>query len=116
MKRVFLNLFVVLALAGVAAALSGNRLVAATLDAQLAPLLTRQLGLPVTLAPIEAKSLSLRATSAKLVMGDPADPAVVATDVRVRLSWPKLLTGTISFVHAAAEDLMVKPSRWPTSG
>jgi hypothetical protein len=115
-KRVILILLIVLALAGVAATLWGNRLVAATLDAQLAPLLTRQLGLPVTLAPIEAKALSLRATSAKLVMGDPEDPAVVATDVRVRLSWPKLLTGTVSFVYAAADDLMVKTARWPKSG
>ena len=115
-KRFALIFLVVLIVAGVAATLWGNRFVAATLDTQLAPLLTQQLGLPVTLAPIEAHSLSLRAKSARLVMGDPADPAVVATDLEVRLSWPDLLTGNISLVYAAADDLMVKSSRWPRSG
>ena len=116
MKRFFLILLLVLTLAATAAALWGSRLVAATLDAELAPLLTRQLGLPVQLAPIETHALSLRAQSAQLVMGDPADPAVVATEVKVRLSWPELLKGKVRLVYAGADDLMVKPSRWPRSG
>jgi len=115
-KRFFLILLLVLALAGLGAALWGNRFAAATLDSELPPLLTRQLGLPVQLAPIEANLLSLEAGSARLVMGDAADPAVVATDVKVRLSWPELLTGKLRLVYAGADDLMVKPSRWPGSG
>ncbi|NQX87789.1 MAG: AsmA family protein [Halioglobus sp.] len=115
MKRIILILLGAVALVGLAAALGGNRLVANALDARLAPLLTRQLGLPVTIAPVEAYALSLRAKSARLVMGDPADPAVVATRVDVRLSWPALLTGTVRIVSASADDLLVNPGRWPDS-
>ena len=94
----------------------GNRIAGRTLDAELAPLLTRILGLPVQLAPIRARLIPLRAYSDKLVMGDADKPAVVATDVEVGLSWPDLIRGEIRLVYASATDLMVQPSRWPSSG
>ena len=66
-KRIFASVIVV----GLAALLLwGNSLLERTLDAQLAPLLTRELGLPVTLAPIQTRLLNLQARSAKLVMGN----------------------------------------------
>jgi len=94
----------------------GNRLIGHTLDAELGPLLSRQLGLPVTLAPITAHLLQLKASSPKLVMGSPMDPAVVAVDVQVTLAWDDLLHGEIRLVRASASDLTVRPSRWPSSG
>jgi hypothetical protein len=93
----------------------GNRLLGRSLDAELAPLLNKQLGLPVQLAPITAHVLQLTAHSPKLVMGQAADPAVVATDVEVTLSWSDLLHGEIRLVTASATDLMLRPSRWPRS-
>jgi len=93
----------------------GNRLIGHALDAQLASLLTRQLGLPVRLDPITVHLKQLEASSGKLVMGDPRDPAVVATDVKVTLAWPELLHGEIRLVNVIATDLMVRPSRWPSS-
>ncbi|MCB1690641.1 MAG: hypothetical protein KDI33_19245 [Halioglobus sp.] len=90
-------------------------MLARTLDAELAPLLSKQLGLPVQLAPINAGILRLKASSDKLVMGDPKDPAVVATSVVVTLAWPELLRGKVRLVYASASDLMVRPSRWPGS-
>ena len=67
--------------------IGGDRLASRALDHQLGPLLTRELGLPVSLAPIQARLLGLRASTARLVMGDPNDPAVVATEVSVTLAW-----------------------------
>ncbi len=93
----------------------GNRLIGHTLDAELGPLLSRQLGLPVQLSPINAHLWQLQASSPKLIMGDPQDPAVVATDVTVTLAWADLLDRKIRLVTASAADLMVRPSRWPTS-
>lgn len=112
MKRFIFASFVILVLA--ALTLWGNRLIGETLDAQLGPLLTRQLGLPVYLSPIKAQVLQLQASSPKLIMGDPQDPAVVATNVQVTLVWSDLLDGEIRLVTASAADLMVRPSRWPT--
>ena len=93
----------------------GDRLAGRALDDQLGPLLTRELGLPVSLAPIEARLLGLRASTAKLVMGDPNDPAVVATDVSVTLAWSDLFNREIRLVTASGTDLMLKISRWPSS-
>jgi hypothetical protein len=112
-KRLIFASVVLLSLA--ALTIWGNRLVGHTLDAELGPLLTRQLGLPVQLAPIKAHLLQLQASSPKLVMGDPQDPAVVATDVTVTLAWADLLDRKIRLVTASAADLMVRPSRWPAS-
>ena len=94
----------------------GDRLASRALDDQLGPLLTRELGLPVSLAPIQARLLGLRASTAKLVMGDPNDPAVVATDVSVTLAWSDLFNREIRLVTASGSDLMLKISRWPSSG
>jgi hypothetical protein len=105
---------VVIVIAGVLM-IWGDRILARTLDAELAPLLSKQLGLPVQLAPIKAGILQLKASSDKLVMGDPKDPAVVATSVVVTLSWPSLLRGDVRLVYASADDLMVRPSKWPSS-
>ncbi len=113
MKRLIFASVVLLSLA--ALTIWGNRLVGRTLDAELGPLLTRQLGLPVQLAPITAHLLQLQASSPKLVMGDPQYPAVVATDVTVTLAWADLLDRKIRLVTASASDLMVRPSRWPAS-
>ena len=48
-------------------------------------------------------------------MGDPKDPAVVATDVDVTLALSDLLHGQIRLKDVSATDLMVRPSRWPSS-
>jgi hypothetical protein len=108
--------FSILFLVALAGALLGDRMVARTLDARLAPLLTRQLGLPVTLEPITARVMTLKVTSARLVMGDPANPAVVATNVQVGLSLAALLDREIRLDVATAGDLMVNPSLWPSTG
>jgi hypothetical protein len=50
-----------------------------------------------------------------LIMGDPQDPAVVATDVTVTLAWADLLDRKIRLVTASAADLIVRPARWPSS-
>lgn len=94
----------------------GDRILARTLDAELAPLLSKQLGLPVQLGPMQARVMGLKATTPKLVMGDPKDPAVIATSVEVSLAWADLLRGDVRLVYASADDLMVRPSRWPSSG
>ena len=65
--------------------LGGNALLARILDDRLPPLLTRVLGLPVTIAALDADILSLTATTPRLVMGSPDNPAVVARSVRVTL-------------------------------
>ncbi|MCB1706575.1 MAG: hypothetical protein KDI17_17045 [Halioglobus sp.] len=113
MKRLIFASVVIVSLG--ALTIWGDRLLARTLDAELAPLLSKALGLPVQLAPMTAGVLQLKANTDKLVMGDPKDPAVVATDVEVTLSWPALLTGKVRLVYASADDLMVRPSRWPSS-
>ena len=99
----------------VALGLLGNQIAGRVLDRELASLLTRELGLPVQLAPIRAHLTTLQAYSDKLVMGDASAPAVVATEVKVGLSWPDLLRGEIRIVTASASDLVVSPSRWPSS-
>ena len=63
-------------LAMIALGLGGNFLIGRTLDAELGALLTRELGIRVTLAPIKANLLKLTASSPKLVMGDPDKPAL----------------------------------------
>lgn len=113
MKRLIFVLVLLVAIA--ALMLWGNRLIARTLDAELGPLLTKQLGLPVSIAPITAHLLQLKAQSPKLLMGDPRDPAVSATGVEVTLAWDDLLQGEIRLVRVSATDLMVRPSRWPSS-
>ena len=95
--------------------LFGNQLAGRALDAKLGLLLTQELGLPVQLAPIKADLLQLRAQSSILTMGDTQNPAVVATDVEVSLVLSALLHGEIRLRRASADDLMLRPSRWPSS-
>jgi hypothetical protein len=111
-RLIFISLFL---LTIVVLAIWGDRILSRTLDAQLGPLLTRELGLPVQLAPIKARILGLKASSAKLVMGDPENPAVLATGVEVSLAWSDLLNREIRLVHVSATDLMVRPSNWPST-
>ncbi len=113
MKRYLIPLSVLLAL--VALATAGNRIAGRILDAQLAPLLTRELGLPVSLGPITASLGQLKARTPTLVMGRSDDPAVTASEVEVRLAWSDLIRGEIRLVAAAAAELMVRPSRWPAN-
>lgn len=113
MKKLIFAVFVALI---ATAGFLGDRIVGRTLDTQLAPLLTEQLGLPVHLEPIGATVFTLQATSARLIMGDPSDPAVIADNVRVRLSWPHLVKRELRLIYASADNLMVRPSRWPRSG
>ena len=93
----------------------GNPLAGRILDAKLGPLLAENLGLPVQLAPIRAHLLRLTAESDTLIMGDKGDPAVVATNVEVSLVLSALLRGEIRLQHANADDVMIRPSRWPSS-
>lgn len=113
MKRLILALLFLATLAAVT--LWGNQLIGRTLDAELAPRLSRALGLPVSLAPISVHLLQLKVRSPKLVMGNPADPAVEATDVVVTLAWDDLWNREIRLVNVTGTDLMVRPSRWPRS-
>ena len=113
MKRLIIASVVIVSLG--ALGYWGNRILERTLDAELAPLLSKQLGLPVLLGPIQAHALLLRASSPTLVMGDPKDPAVTATAVHVTLAWADLLQGDVRLVYASADDLMVRPARWPSS-
>lgn len=114
MKRLIFAAVVIVSLG--ALTIWGDRILARTLDAELAPLLTKQLGLPVQLGPLQTRVIALKATTPKLIMGDPKDPAVVATSVEVTLAWADLLKGEVRLVYASADDLMVRPSRWPSSG
>jgi len=108
------SLFILLPLLLIGAlVLFGNRMVAGALDAQLAPLLTRTLGLPVYIAPTDVGLLQLHARSAELVLGEPSDPAVTARGVEVRLSLSALLDRQIRFVFVGADELTVNPARWP---
>lgn len=113
MKRLILPGTLLLVIA--ALALWGNRLLEQVLDARLAPLLSRELGIQVTLAPVQARIPALSVSSPKLVMGDPREPALLATDVTVSLSLPDLLRGDIRLLDASAADLVVTPGRWPRS-
>jgi hypothetical protein len=105
--------FAALLLIVLAAILMGNRIVASTLDARLAPLLTRQLGLPVNLEPITARVMTLTAKSPRLVVGDSNNPVVVATNVEVSLSLAALLSWEIRLDIAVAENLLVNLTQWP---
>lgn len=109
-KLVFVISVVVFALV---VALGGNRIAGRILDAQLAPLLTDVLGLPVTLGPIKANLLQLKARTPRLVMGPEEDPAVVAENVTVTLSLEALLEGEIRLDFASARELTVTQSKWP---
>lgn len=93
----------------------GNPLAGRILDAKLGPLLAENLGLPVQLTPIKAHLLRLTAESDTLIMGDKSDPAVVATNVEVSLVLSALLRGEIRLQYANANDVMIRPSRWPSS-
>lgn len=113
MKRLFL----VISLVIIAAAVVGSVdfIVQRSLDRYLPPLLTRELGLPVTLAPIRADTLTLTARTDRLQMGPDSDPAVVATNVSVSLNWRDLLSGEIRLITATGDDLRLKISSWPSS-
>jgi AsmA-like protein len=115
-KRLLLFVCAIILILVAVLSLWGNRILARTLDAQLADLLSRELGLPVTLAPMQARLLQLTARSPKLIMGDPDNPAIVATDVEVSLAWSDLLDREIRLRGARASSLMVHPSRWPVTG
>jgi hypothetical protein len=95
------------------ATLWGNQLVGKILDQKLAPLLSEVLELPVTLGPLKVNLLTLRASSPSLVLGEAANPSIVAKEVQVKLSWSSLLRGEIRLAQAQATDLMVNISRWP---
>ena len=114
MKRLIIISIILVTL--ILLAVWGDRIAGRALDAELGDLLTEELGLPVQLAPIKAELLRLTASTGKLVMGDPDNPAVLATDVVVRLSMSALLEGEIRLVYASATDLMVRASNWPSSG
>lgn len=112
-KRYFFPAVAILVILGIS--FGGDYLLSRTLDARLAPLLTRELGLPVKLAPIKARLFQLKANSAELVMGDPSRPAVVARDIYVSLDWSDLFNLEIRLVDAIAGDLTLRLSRWPTN-
>ncbi len=111
MKRLILPGLAILAV--VALFNWGNRILEQTLDAELPKLLTRELGIPVTLAPTRTWIPTLTVNSPKLVMGDPASPALVANRISVSLDWADLLHGEIRLRRATGDGLMVKPSLWP---
>lgn len=113
MKRLIIASVVILVFA--ALVFWGNRILGRTLDTELAPLLSRQLGLPVQLGPIQANAVQLKASSPTLIMGDPQNPAVAATDVEVTLAWADLLQGEVRLVYVSAGDLTVRPAQWPSS-
>lgn len=104
-----------LLLAVIALIFWGNRALEKILDAELAQLLTRQLGIPVTLGPTRARVSTLTVHSPTLVMGNPASPALTASDVSISLAWPDLLRGEIRLRSGSGGNLMVKPSLWPSS-
>lgn len=97
-----------------ALAVSGNRITASLLDDYLPPLLSEQLGIPVSIEPVSARLLNLQVTTPRLVMGSRDKPAIDARDVLLTLDWPALLKGDIRFEHVEAADLLVDISRWPT--
>jgi hypothetical protein len=111
-STVFIILVALAATIGFCAELVTERL----LDRKLGPLLARELGLPVQLAPIEADIIDLSAHSSRLVLGDSDSPAVTATEVTVRLSWSELLKGRLRLLLAEATDVSLSPADWPDSG
>ena len=113
MKRLIIISIILVTL--ILLAISADRIAGRALDAKLGDLLTKELGLPVTLAPINAELLRLTASTEKLVMGDADNPAVLASNVVVRLSMSALLEGEIRLSYASATDLMVRVSNWPSS-
>jgi hypothetical protein len=110
-KRYVVLALLLLILAGLV--MWGDRIVGRALDDQLPPLLTRQLGLPVTIAPIDADVMSLTAKTPRLVMGSADAPAVIATEVTVSLDWADLVRGEIRLVDASAGELTLQLSNWP---
>jgi hypothetical protein len=96
-------------------AYSSNRIVAHVLDAQLPGLLSQALGIPVHLGPTRVNLARLTAHSPKLVMGDPTDPAIAATDLSVTLHWSDLLRAQLRLREGSASTLAVNPARWPTN-
>ena len=111
-RRIFVTVVILVV---VALIFIGNPLAGRILDAKLGPLLADNLGLPVQLAPMRAHLLQLTAESDTLVMGNTGDPAVVATNVKVSLVLSALLRGEIRLQHASADNVMIRPSRWPSS-
>lgn len=93
----------------------GNRVLEQALDAELPKLLSSEIGIPVTLAPTKTGIVNLRVFTPRLVMGDPANPALVATGVTVSLAWSDLLRGEIRLRRASGETLVVEPLLWPTN-
>lgn len=91
----------------------GNRMLESALDAQLPGLLTRELGIQVTIDPVKTWIPKLTVHTEKLVMGDPAKPALVATGVNISLAWSDLLHGEIRLRRGSGSTLMVNPSLWP---
>jgi hypothetical protein len=113
-KRPFLAILLVLAV--VALAGSAEYFLQRGLDRYLPPLLTEELGLPVSITPTRADIFTLTAHADRLQMGANEDPALVAEGVMVSLNWTDLLSGEIRLVTASADDLMVKVSSWPREG
>ena len=111
MKR---PLIVIVLVALIALVVGGaERILERTLDAQLPPLLTEELGLPVTISPIRADIITLTARADRYQMDGVGEPALIAEQVMVSLNWSDLLRGEIRLVTASAEDLMVKIAAWP---
>ena len=67
----------------------------------------------MTLDPVTTWIPKLAVHSPKLVMGNPANPALVATGVNISLDWSDLLRGEIRLRRATGATLMVNPSLWP---
>ena len=74
----------------------GQRILEKTLDAELPKLLTSELGIPVTLAPVRASITRLTVHTPKLVMGNVQNPALLATNVSISLEWSDLLAREMS--------------------
>lgn len=111
MKRLIIPGLALLAIA--ALGMWGNRILEHTLDAELPKLLSRELGIPVSLGPTKTRITTLTVRSPRLVMGDPASPALVANRVSVSLNWSDLLHGEIRLRRATGTTLIVNPSLWP---
>lgn len=114
MKRAFLATNAII-LTLLCVALWGKHALQGILDAELAPLLSREIGIEVNLAPISAELATMTASTSRLVMGDGDRPAVVAADVVVGIDWRALLRAELRLVSASAAELMLAPSRWPAS-
>lgn len=113
MKRQIIAGIIIVAIASLA--IWGNRFVEKILDTELPQLLTRQLGITVTIDATRIRLSTLTVTTPQLVMGDPSNPALVATEVSVSLDWQDILRGELRLRTAKAATLMVQPSLWPSS-